>query len=101
MKNKFLPAKIHHLRTQLNFLPRTIRLIWAGAGKLTLVWAGLLMVEGLLPAATVYLTKLLVDNLVVTPHTAWSARQARERLLNEVAENIAAFLAGKDRNLVA
>ena len=42
-----------------------------------------------------------LDNLVVTPHTAWSARQARERLLNEVAENIAAFLAGKDRNLVA
>jgi glycerate dehydrogenase len=42
-----------------------------------------------------------LDNLVVTPHTAWSARQARERLLNEVAENISAFLAGRDRNLVA
>jgi glycerate dehydrogenase len=42
-----------------------------------------------------------LDNLLVTPHTAWSARQARERLLNEVAENIAAFLAGRDRNRVA
>jgi glycerate dehydrogenase len=42
-----------------------------------------------------------LDNLVVTPHTAWSARQARERLLSEVAENISAFLAGRDRNLVA
>jgi glycerate dehydrogenase len=41
------------------------------------------------------------ENLVVTPHTAWSARQARERLLWEVAENIAAFFAGKPRNLVA
>jgi glycerate dehydrogenase len=41
-----------------------------------------------------------LDNLVVTPHTAWSARQARERLLKEVAENISAFLAGRDRNLV-
>ena len=41
-----------------------------------------------------------LDNLLVTPHTAWSARQARERLLREVAENISAFLAGKDRNLV-
>ena len=41
-----------------------------------------------------------LDNLLVTPHTAWSARQARERLLWEVAENISAFLAGKDRNLV-
>ena len=41
-----------------------------------------------------------LDNLLVTPHTAWSARQARERLISEVAENISAFLAGKDRNLV-
>jgi glycerate dehydrogenase len=42
-----------------------------------------------------------LDNLLVTPHTAWSARQARERLLREVAENISAFLIGKNRNLVA
>lgn len=41
-----------------------------------------------------------LENLVVTPHTAWSARQAKERLLREVAENIAAFFAGKPRNLV-
>lgn len=40
-------------------------------------------------------------NLVVTPHTAWSAREARERLLAEVIENIAAFLAGRDRNRIA
>ena len=42
-----------------------------------------------------------LDNLLVTPHTAWSAREARERLLLEVAENIRCFFAGKPRNLVA
>jgi glycerate dehydrogenase len=42
-----------------------------------------------------------LDNLIVTPHTAWSAREARERLIEEVAENIAAFLQGRDRNRVA
>jgi glycerate dehydrogenase len=42
-----------------------------------------------------------LDNLIVTPHTAWSAREARERLLSEVEENIAAFLQGQDRNRVA
>ena len=42
-----------------------------------------------------------MDNLIVTPHTAWSAREARERLLDEVAANIAAFLAGEPRNIVA
>jgi glycerate dehydrogenase len=41
-----------------------------------------------------------LENLVVTPHTAWSARQARERLLNEVAANIRAFFAGESRNIV-
>jgi glycerate dehydrogenase len=42
-----------------------------------------------------------LDNLLVTPHTAWSAREARERLLQEVRENIRAFFEGKPRNLVA
>ena len=42
-----------------------------------------------------------LDNLLVTPHCAWSAREARERLISEVAENILAFLAGKERNRVA
>jgi glycerate dehydrogenase len=41
-----------------------------------------------------------LDNLLVTPHTAWSAREARQRLLDEVAQNISAFLVGKARNLV-
>ena len=42
-----------------------------------------------------------LDNLIVTPHTAWSAREARERLLVEVKTNIEAFLRGEPRNLVA
>ena len=41
-----------------------------------------------------------LDNLLVTPHTAWSAREARERLLVVVQENIAAFLQGQPKNLV-
>jgi glycerate dehydrogenase len=42
-----------------------------------------------------------LDNLIVTPHTAWSARESRERLLDEVKENIAAFCRNEARNLVA
>jgi glycerate dehydrogenase len=42
-----------------------------------------------------------LDNLLITPHTAWSARETRERLLHEVEENIAAFLQGIDRNRIA
>jgi glycerate dehydrogenase len=42
-----------------------------------------------------------LDNLLVTPHCAWSAREARARLLDETAENIQAFIDGRDRNRVA
>ena len=41
-----------------------------------------------------------LDNLVVTPHTAWSTREARKRLLGEVANNITAFFEGTPRNIV-
>lgn len=42
-----------------------------------------------------------LNNLIITPHTAWSAREARERLLSEVAENIDCFFSGTPRNVVA
>lgn len=41
-----------------------------------------------------------LENLLVTPHCAWSATEARQRLLDEVAENILAFLQGQERNCV-
>jgi glycerate dehydrogenase len=41
-----------------------------------------------------------LNNLLVTPHTAWSARETRERLLEEVVNNISAFFDGKPRNIV-
>ena len=41
-----------------------------------------------------------IPNLIVTPHAAWAAREARQRLLDEVAANIAAFAAGDQRNRV-
>ena len=35
-----------------------------------------------------------------TPHMAWGAKEARERCLSEVAQNIKAFLAGERRNRI-
>lgn len=43
---------------------------------------------------------LSAPNCVITPHVAWAARKARERLILEVAENIRSFAAGRDRNVV-
>ena len=41
-----------------------------------------------------------VPNLIVTPHVAWASREARQRIIEEVALNIEAFLAGEQRNFV-
>jgi len=42
-----------------------------------------------------------IPNLIVTPHIAWASREARQRLVNEVGENIQAYLRGTPRNRVA
>jgi len=41
-----------------------------------------------------------IANLIITPHVAWASREARQRLVDEVVENIRAFLGGKPRNRV-
>jgi glycerate dehydrogenase len=42
-----------------------------------------------------------IPNLIVTPHIAWAARESRQRLIDQVAENIERFRAGDPRNRVA
>ena len=41
-----------------------------------------------------------LPNLIVTPHIAWASLQSRQRLMDEVAENIRAYMEGEDRNRV-
>jgi glycerate dehydrogenase len=41
-----------------------------------------------------------VPNLMVTPHIAWAAREARQRCIDEMAANIADFLRGGQRGRV-
>jgi len=41
-----------------------------------------------------------IPNLIITPHIAWASLEARQRLVDEVAGNIRAWLSGQARNLV-
>jgi glycerate dehydrogenase len=41
-----------------------------------------------------------LPNLLVTPHIAWAAREARQRCIDEMAANVAEFLRGGTRNRV-
>lgn len=85
-------TEIHsHLRdfaARLSYLTKTLRLVWVAARGWTLAWAFLLLIQGLLPAATVYLTRLLVDNLVTNIGTGGSWESVRPTLF------LAALMAG-------
>src|SRR5262245_59181053 len=50
--------------TALSHLPRAIALVWSATRSWTAAWALLLLIQGLLPAAIVYLTRPLIDSLV-------------------------------------
>lgn len=40
------------------------------------------------------------NQLIITPHMAWASTEARQRVVQEVYENIKAFKAGNDRNVI-
>ncbi len=47
------------------------------------------------------LTAARLTNLIVTPHVAWAAHEARQRAVQALAENIEGFLSGRTINRVA
>src|ERR1043165_8233575 len=61
---QILGEKLRKALAQLPNLPRALDLVWSVARRWTIAWILLLVVQGLLPAAIVYLTKLVVDGLV-------------------------------------
>ncbi|MGB7760495.1 MAG: D-2-hydroxyacid dehydrogenase [Bryobacteraceae bacterium] len=44
---------------------------------------------------------LTARNCLVTPHIAWATRAARARLMEEAVRNLAAFISGESRNVIA
>lgn len=52
------------LLSRFSYVPKTLGLIWAAAGAWTVVWAAMLVLLGLLPAVSVYLTRELIDSIV-------------------------------------
>jgi ATP-binding cassette subfamily B protein len=73
---KLLGVKLRKALAQLPYLPRALALVWQVARPWTIAWIVLLVAQGLLPAAAVYLTKLVVDGIVFG-----NVRQVMLRLL--------------------
>ncbi|RMF00575.1 MAG: ABC transporter ATP-binding protein [Chloroflexi bacterium] len=69
--------KVAFFGSQLKYVPRAVGLVWHAARGYTVAWGVLLLIQGLVPAATVYLTRVFVDALVVAIQQdgAWEAVQ--------------------------
>ena len=78
---KILNTKLRKALAQLPQLPRALGLVWQVARPWTIAWFVLLVVQGLLPAATVYLTKLVVDGVVIALKNGGAGPHARAVLI--------------------
>lgn len=69
--------RFRHTNSLLAYLIKTLNLVWSASHYWTLTWGVLLIIQGILPAASVYLTRLVVDSLVavVGAGLTWDAIQ--------------------------
>jgi ATP-binding cassette subfamily B protein len=88
MAHALLVEKLRGAAEQARHLPRAARLVWAASRGWTLLWTGLLVAQGLLPVAIVYLTRALVDSLVAAASASGDWTRAGETLV------VAALAAG-------
>ena len=99
----FIKTKLEGGVAQLPYLPRALSLVWASSKGLSAAWITLLAAQGLLPIATVYLVRSLVNLLVIAvrsrgawqdlrPTLAVAAALALVLLLAEVLSSISRWL---------
>jgi ATP-binding cassette, subfamily B, bacterial len=72
----FLFTRLLRATRQVPRFPHAISLVWTAARFWTIPWAALLIAQGLLPIATVYLTRPLVDSLLSAIRSGGSFRPA-------------------------
>ncbi|MBT8401931.1 MAG: ABC transporter ATP-binding protein/permease [Rhodothermia bacterium] len=55
---------LNRIRERIALVRRALQLVFDAASRWTLAWAVTLIVQGVLPALTIYISKLLIDELV-------------------------------------
>ena len=61
--------KMFKIQQSLRILP-ALRLVWNSSPRLTIAFVALLLIQGLLPLLSLYLTKLIVDTVLTTVNLA-------------------------------
>jgi ATP-binding cassette subfamily B protein len=71
----YVRSRLRKFAGELSYLPHTLELVWAAAGPWTVLWLALLVLQGLLPVALVYLTRSVVNVLLpaVRAGGSWAA----------------------------
>ena len=75
MLNALIREKLRNAARDLRRLPDALELVWSAGKHWTLLWAALLVVEGLLPVGTVYLSRPMVNNALaaIKSRGAWES----------------------------
>jgi ATP-binding cassette subfamily B protein len=76
-------TRLRNALAHLVYLPRTLRLIWEAAPLWTAIWAILLVIQGALPVALIYLMRELVNSLtrVINLGGVWEWETAQPALI--------------------
>jgi ATP-binding cassette subfamily B protein len=72
----YLSSRLARASRQLPRFPHALSLVWVAARPWTIAWAALLVAQGLLPVATVYLTRPLVDSVLAAIRAHGNFRMA-------------------------
>jgi ATP-binding cassette, subfamily B, bacterial len=67
--SEYSAISLRRAALQLADISRALRMVWQAAPGWTVTWAVLLLVQGFLPVATVYLTRPLVNGIVAGVHS--------------------------------
>ncbi len=78
---RIVASKLRRALAELPYLPKAVALVWHAARGWTTAWAILLVAKGLLPVATVYLTRPLVNSLVAAIRSGGAWDQVRPALV--------------------
>lgn len=78
--------------TQLRYLPRALTLVWHAAPQWTNATLALLVIQGLLPVLTVFLTRELVDALVAVVQSNGDAALLRPAIITALLMGLVLLL---------
>ncbi|MDF5732440.1 MAG: ABC transporter ATP-binding protein, partial [Rhizonema sp. PD38] len=85
---------------RISYLPKTLHLVWTASKGWMIAWAILLVIQGLMPVAMVYLTRSAVDGLVAVMGVGATWQRAQPIIVPAAAMGCILLLGGSLQNLM-